>query len=122
MPQRKARRNKEKGEQATAPHLEDAPRGAAVDPQRLIQRTVERSAVAPELSPELLLLLGIGERRRVANSPLHLGGVTGAGGRGLGAVPSTPRHHVALAPPHEGPLLGPCRCFRPATYYGEYPK
>jgi hypothetical protein len=90
-----------------APHLEDTPCGAAVDPQRLVQRAVKRGAVAAELSPELLLPLGVGERRRVASGPLHLGGVAGAGRRGLDAVPWAPRHHVALAPPHESPLLGP---------------
>jgi hypothetical protein len=37
--------------QATTPHLEDAPRGAAMDPQRLVQRSVERGAVVAELSP-----------------------------------------------------------------------
>jgi hypothetical protein len=37
--------------QATALHLEDVPRGAAVDPQRLVQRSVERGAVIAELSP-----------------------------------------------------------------------
>jgi hypothetical protein len=51
-----------------------------MDPQRLVQRAVERGVVAPELSPELLLLRGVGERRRVANGPLNLGGVAGAGG------------------------------------------
>jgi hypothetical protein len=88
-----------------APYREDTPRGAAVDPQRLVQRTVKRGTVAAELSPELLLPLGVGEHRRVANGPLHLGGVAGAGRRGLDTVPLAPRHHVALAPPHEGPLL-----------------
>jgi hypothetical protein len=63
--------------------------------------------MAPELSPELLLSLCVGERRRIANGPLYLGKVAGAGQRGLGAVSSAPRHHVALTPPHEGPLLGP---------------
>jgi hypothetical protein len=77
-----------------------------MDPQRLVQRVVERGAVAPELSPELLLSLGIGERRGIASDPLHLGGMAGAGGRGLGATSSVPRHHVTLVPPHEGPLLG----------------
>jgi hypothetical protein len=77
-----------------------------MDPQRLVQRAVERGAVAPELSPELLLSLGVGERGGIASGPLYLGGVAGAGGRGLGAVSSVPRHHVTLAPPHEGPLLG----------------
>jgi hypothetical protein len=52
------------------PHLEDAPRGAAVDPQHLVQRTVERGAVVAELPPQLLLPLGVGERRRVARDPL----------------------------------------------------
>jgi hypothetical protein len=51
-----------------------------MDPQRLVQRAVERGAVAPELSPELLLSLGVGERRRIANGPLYLGRVAGAGG------------------------------------------
>jgi predicted deacylase len=37
--------------QVTATHLEDAPRGAAMDPQRLVQRSVERGAVVAELSP-----------------------------------------------------------------------
>jgi hypothetical protein len=78
-----------------------------MDPQRLIQRSVERGTVATELSPELLLPLGVGECGRVASDPIYRGGVTGMGGRGLGAVPSAPCHHMALAPPHEGPLLGP---------------
>jgi hypothetical protein len=76
-----------------------------MDPQRLIQRAVERGAVAPELSPELLLPPGVSKRRGIVGNPLHLGGVAGAGGRGLGAVSSVPRHHVTLVPPHEGPLL-----------------
>jgi hypothetical protein len=66
-----------------APHLENAPRGASVDPQRLVQRMVERGAVAAELPPELLLPLGVGERRRIASCPFYLGGVAGAGGRVL---------------------------------------
>jgi hypothetical protein len=61
-----------------------------VDPQRLVQHPVERGAVAAELSLERLLPLGVGERRRVASDPLHLGGVAGVGRRGLGAVPSAP--------------------------------
>jgi hypothetical protein len=87
-------------------HLEDVPCRAAVDPQRLVQRTVERGAVAAELSPQLLLPLRVGERGRIASDPLYLGGVVGAGRRGLGAVPSAPYRHVAVAPPHEDPLLG----------------
>jgi hypothetical protein len=77
-----------------------------MDPQRLVQRAVERGAVAPELSSELLLPLDVGERRRIAAGPLYLGRAADAGGRGLGAVSSVPRHNVTLAPPHEGPLLG----------------
>jgi hypothetical protein len=38
-------------------HLEDEPGPAAMDPQRLVQRAVERGAVASELAPELLLPL-----------------------------------------------------------------
>jgi hypothetical protein len=68
------------------PYLEDSPCGAAVNPQRLVQRTVERGTVAAELPPQLLLLLGVGECRRVVGDPLHLGGVAGARRRGLGAV------------------------------------
>jgi hypothetical protein len=37
------------------------PRGAAVDLQCLVQRSVERSTVAAQLLPQLLLLLGVGE-------------------------------------------------------------
>jgi hypothetical protein len=36
---------------ATVPHLEDVPRRAAMDPQHLVQRSVERGAVVEELSP-----------------------------------------------------------------------
>jgi hypothetical protein len=42
-------------------HLEDMPRRAAVDPQCLVQRLVERGTVATELLPQLLLLLGVSE-------------------------------------------------------------
>jgi hypothetical protein len=40
------------------------PRGAAVDPQRLVQRSVERSVVAAQLLPQLLVLLSIDEEGR----------------------------------------------------------
>jgi hypothetical protein len=46
--------------------------------------------VAAELSPQLLLPLRVGECGRIVSDPLHLGGVAGAGRRGLGAVPSPP--------------------------------
>jgi hypothetical protein len=42
---------RERKKQATMPHLEDAPRGTAVDPQRFVQRPVERGVVVAELSP-----------------------------------------------------------------------
>jgi hypothetical protein len=73
-----------------------------MDPQRLIQRAVKRSAVAPELAPELLLPPGIDKRRGILDGLLHLGRAAGAGGRGLGPVSSAPHHHVTLVPPHEG--------------------
>jgi hypothetical protein len=41
-----------------------------MNPQRLVQRSVERSAVVVELPPQLLLLLGIGEGERTVNAPL----------------------------------------------------
>jgi hypothetical protein len=37
------------------PHLEDAPRGAAMDPQRLFQRSVERGTMVSKLPPQLAL-------------------------------------------------------------------
>jgi hypothetical protein len=70
-------RKKEKQEKT--PHLKDAPRGAAVDPQRLVQRPVERGAMVAELPLQLLLPLGVGERGRIASDPLYLGGADGAG-------------------------------------------
>jgi hypothetical protein len=51
------------------PHLEDAPRWAAVNPQRLVQRSVERGAVVAELSPKLLFLPGVGEGGWTINAP-----------------------------------------------------
>jgi hypothetical protein len=45
--------------QTNTSYLENAPCWAAVDPQRLIQRSVERGVVIAELLPQLLLLLGI---------------------------------------------------------------
>jgi hypothetical protein len=41
--------------------LEDTPRRTAVDPQRLVQRPVERGAVVAELLPEPLLCLSLDE-------------------------------------------------------------
>jgi hypothetical protein len=53
------RRNHETQRKTT--NLEDAPCGTAVNPQRLVQRPVERSTVATELLPQLLLGLGLDE-------------------------------------------------------------
>jgi hypothetical protein len=88
------------------PHLEDAPRRASVDPQRLVQRPVEHGAVVTELPPQLLLLLGVGEGGRLVDALLPRSKEAGAGRGSLGAVPSSPGHHVAIPPPHERPLLG----------------
>jgi hypothetical protein len=46
-----AKNEKKQRKHMTVPHLEDAPREAAMDPQRLVQRSVERGAVVAELSP-----------------------------------------------------------------------
>jgi hypothetical protein len=40
-----------------------------MNPQRLVQRSVERSTVVTELSPQLLLLLGVGKGGRTVNAP-----------------------------------------------------
>jgi hypothetical protein len=54
----KTTRSKKK---ATTSYLENTPRRATVNPQRLVQHPVERGAVITELLPQLLLLLGVGE-------------------------------------------------------------
>jgi hypothetical protein len=54
----KTTRSKKK---ATTSYLENTPRRAAVNPQRLVQHLVERGSVITELLPQLLLLLGVGE-------------------------------------------------------------
>jgi hypothetical protein len=41
-----------------------------MNPQRLVQHLVERGAVVTELSPQLLLLLSVGEGGRLVNAPL----------------------------------------------------
>jgi hypothetical protein len=46
--------------------------------------------MATELSPELLLPLGVGECGRIASDPLHLGGVAGAGRRASAPRPRPP--------------------------------
>jgi hypothetical protein len=77
-----------------------------MNPQCLVQRLVERGVVITELSPQLLLLLSVGEGGRLVNAPLSRSRAAGAGRRSLGVVPSAPGHHVAVPPPHERPLLG----------------
>jgi hypothetical protein len=76
-----------------------------MNPQCLVQRPVERGAVVTELSPQLLLLPGVGEGGRTVDAPFSRSRAAGAGGRSLGTVPSAPGHHVAVPPPHERPLL-----------------
>jgi hypothetical protein len=55
-------------------NLEDAPHGTAVDPQHLVQCSVERSAVVAKLLPQLLLGLSLGKvgRRCAGTLPLLL--------------------------------------------------
>jgi hypothetical protein len=66
------RRNCETQRKTT--NVEDAPCGTAVDPQRLVQRSVERSAVVAKLLPQLLLGLGLDTvgRRCAGARPLLL--------------------------------------------------
>jgi hypothetical protein len=40
-----------------------------MNPQRLVQHPVERGAVVTELSPQLLLLPGVGEGGRTVDAP-----------------------------------------------------
>jgi hypothetical protein len=66
------RRNHETQRKTT--NVEDAPRETVVNPQRLVQRPVERSVVVTELLPQLLLGLGLDKvgRRRAGMLPLLL--------------------------------------------------
>jgi hypothetical protein len=99
------------GTQRKTTNLEDAPRGTAVDPQRLVQRPVERSAVIAELLPQLLLHLGLDEvgRRCAGALPLLLRmrrGATrrwksSARRRGPSAVSRAPQRLAAIVPHHE---------------------
>jgi hypothetical protein len=61
-----------------------------MDPQRFVQRAVERGTVAPELSPELLLPPGVGKRRGIVNGPLHLGGVAAQEDEASAPCPRSP--------------------------------
>jgi hypothetical protein len=86
-----------------------------VDLQRLVQRSVERSAVAVQLLPQLLLLMGVGEEGgwRIdvllplprAHRWIARAGGAGVGRRGLGAMPRAPGHHVSIPLSDELPRL-----------------
>jgi hypothetical protein len=76
-----------------------------MDPQRLVQHLVERGAMVTELSPQLLLLPGVGEGGRTVDAPFSRGRAADTGGGSLGTMLSAPGHHVAIPPPHERPLL-----------------
>jgi hypothetical protein len=67
-----------------------------MNPQRLVQRSVEHGTVVTELSPQLLLLLGIGKGGRTIDAPLSRSRAVGAGRRSLGAVLLASCHHVAV--------------------------
>jgi hypothetical protein len=87
-----------------------------MDPQRFVQRPVERGAVVTELLPLLLLRLSVGEVGRWhidallpplrARCRITRGREADVRRRGLGAVPRSPGHHVAVPSPHERPRLG----------------
>jgi hypothetical protein len=76
-----------------------------VDPQRLVQRPVERGAVVTELLPEPLLRLGLDEvgRRGVDMLPLLLQARRGSSARRRGpdAVRWAPQRCANIAPGHE---------------------
>jgi hypothetical protein len=78
-----------------------------MDPQGLVQRSVERDAVIAELLPQLLFLLGVGKvGGRLVDALLSRSRGAGAGRGSLGAVPPAPGHHVAVPPSHERSRLG----------------
>jgi hypothetical protein len=78
-----------------------------VDPQRLIQHSVERGAVIAELLPQLLLLLGVDKvGGRLVDALLARSRGAGVGRGSLGAVPSASSHHVAVPPSNKRPRLG----------------
>jgi hypothetical protein len=52
-------------------NLEDPPRGTSVDPQRFVQRPVERGAVVAELLPQCLLSLGTSEVSRTRSGAVR---------------------------------------------------
>jgi hypothetical protein len=91
-----------------------------VDPQRLIQRPVERGTVVAKLLPEPLLRLSLDEvgRRGVGVLPLQLQARRGSNARrrGPGAVRWAPQRRAKATPGHERPrrgLGGRYKCARP---------
>jgi hypothetical protein len=92
--------------EATTPYLENAPHRAVVDPQRLVQRSVERGAVIVELLPQLLLLLGVGEGGRLVDTLLAQARRGGVGRGGLDAASRAPSHHVVVPQSNKRPRLG----------------
>jgi hypothetical protein len=89
------------------------PHRAAVDLQRLVQRSVERSAVAAQLLPQLLLFLGVGKEGDGASTrscpcPGPAAGPLEPGGAAWDEEASTPcleppatmwpSHHLTSAP------------------------
>jgi hypothetical protein len=92
--------------EATAPYLENAPRRAAVDPQGLVQRSVERGVVIAELLPQLLLLLGVGEGQQLVDTLLAQARRGSVGRGGLDAASRAPGHYVAVPPSNKRPRLG----------------
>jgi hypothetical protein len=81
-----------------------------VDPQRLVQRPVERGAVVAKLLPEPLLYLSLDEvgRRGVSILSLLLQARHGSStrGRGPGAVRGASQRRANVTSGHERPLRG----------------
>jgi hypothetical protein len=78
-----------------------------MDPQRLVQHPVERGAVAAELLPQLLLLLGVGKvgggaSTRSCPCPELIAGLLEAGGPARGEEASTTylEHPATMRPSH----------------------
>jgi hypothetical protein len=83
---KKCANTKEKREQASNltknTHLDNPPQGTPMDPQRLVQRVVDRGSVVTKLLPQSLFVLGFIEvgRRRAAAAKPRSGCATAASG------------------------------------------
>jgi hypothetical protein len=77
-----------------------------MDPQHLVQRSVERGAMIAELLPQLLLLLSVGEGGRLVDTLLAQARTGGVGRRGLDAASRAPGHHVAVPTSNKRPRVG----------------